>query len=431
MGVISDTADTVWRNYETNDPLSGSHKPVKSEIRALFDMIDADLMSIGFIEKTPDSIGQVPFRVIKSSTPLAYAPATYNSPATQIEWSDSTTLGANISRDGIIVRHNVFGDGSVVLDSSASGGASQSVWRGTCSTMNKTGDGSAHTWTSIATLGEVGAVGYNELGLFIGTGTNTGSIRGTVHGSELLVRDGTGVSTRTGMAQAGGASTVTLDAGASAVDDAYKGFAIKTTGGTGSGQYRTISAYSGSTKVATVDTAWSVQPDNTTTFDIYRANNTYLLGHISRNARYFGGSRKSISFAASAEGTVQSSSVLEALSGGIATWNVGIDFTAATFNSGRWAHINRGVFIGVDDGTGIVKSMFGASSLGVAAIMGTSANEDIELRAQDATVLFKAQGSLKASSPVHVRVANILKQVTEGAADSAGAGFKQLRVPNT
>jgi len=73
---------------------------------------------------------------------------------------------------------------------------------------------------------------------------------------------------RSNTAQGGGASTITLDAAASATDDIYNGSTITTTGGTGSGQTNVISDYNGTTKVATVSTAWTTQPDATTTFTI-------------------------------------------------------------------------------------------------------------------------------------------------------------------
>jgi hypothetical protein len=69
-------------------------------------------------------------------------------------------------------------------------------------------------------------------------------------------------------AQAGAAGTITLHAGASAVNDAYKGMVITTTGGTGPGQTRVIKGYVGSTKVASVYPNWAVNPDATTTFSI-------------------------------------------------------------------------------------------------------------------------------------------------------------------
>jgi len=72
----------------------------------------------------------------------------------------------------------------------------------------------------------------------------------------------------TGTATAGAASTVTLAAGASAVDDAYKGMVIEIDGGTGSGQSAVMTGYVGSSKVATVAAAWTTAPDATSTYTI-------------------------------------------------------------------------------------------------------------------------------------------------------------------
>lgn len=77
---------------------------------------------------------------------------------------------------------------------------------------------------------------------------------------------------RTATAQAGAASTITLDTGASAVDNFYQYTAIRLIGGTGAGQTRLIASYVGSTKVATVDVPWVTNPDSTSVFAIYPAN---------------------------------------------------------------------------------------------------------------------------------------------------------------
>ncbi len=74
-------------------------------------------------------------------------------------------------------------------------------------------------------------------------------------------------TTRSNTAQAGGATSITLDASASATTDFYKNALIFLTGGTGAGQGRFCTAYNGTTKVATVG-AWAVNPDNTSTFAI-------------------------------------------------------------------------------------------------------------------------------------------------------------------
>jgi len=77
------------------------------------------------------------------------------------------------------------------------------------------------------------------------------------------------VTTDTGTAQAGGASTITLKSSSSfSTDDGPNGMWVTLTSGTGSGQERYISDYVGSTKVATVYPAWDTQPDNTTGYKV-------------------------------------------------------------------------------------------------------------------------------------------------------------------
>jgi hypothetical protein len=71
-----------------------------------------------------------------------------------------------------------------------------------------------------------------------------------------------------GTAQAGGASTITLAAGASATNDYYRKKVLKIYGGTGIGQARTIIGYVGSSKVATMDRAWATNPDATSTYAV-------------------------------------------------------------------------------------------------------------------------------------------------------------------
>ena len=81
-----------------------------------------------------------------------------------------------------------------------------------------------------------------------------------------------------GTAQAGGATSITLASGASDSNTAYSGLFVRTTGGTGgaggsgslNNQARIITAYNGSTKVATVEPAWETNPDSTTTYEVLR-----------------------------------------------------------------------------------------------------------------------------------------------------------------
>jgi hypothetical protein len=67
----------------------------------------------------------------------------------------------------------------------------------------------------------------------------------------------------TGLAQAGASGSVTLPATASASNTYYPNQIVEIVAGTGAGQARVITAYNGTTKVATVGVAWSTTPDST------------------------------------------------------------------------------------------------------------------------------------------------------------------------
>jgi hypothetical protein len=75
-------------------------------------------------------------------------------------------------------------------------------------------------------------------------------------------------------AQSATAATITLAAEASAADDTYNQMLIEITAGAGAGQVRKITDYNGTTKVATVESAWDTLPDATS---IYRIDTAVSL----------------------------------------------------------------------------------------------------------------------------------------------------------
>jgi hypothetical protein len=72
----------------------------------------------------------------------------------------------------------------------------------------------------------------------------------------------------TGTATAGGTTTITLAAGASAVDGAYVGLTLNITGGTGAGQSAVVASYVGATKVATLTAPLATAADNTSVYTL-------------------------------------------------------------------------------------------------------------------------------------------------------------------
>lgn len=71
-----------------------------------------------------------------------------------------------------------------------------------------------------------------------------------------------------GLAQGGTASTITLPAAASATDDIYVGSQVYISTSTGAGQTRLITAYNGTTKVATVSPNWVTNPTSASVYKI-------------------------------------------------------------------------------------------------------------------------------------------------------------------
>ena len=86
---------------------------------------------------------------------------------------------------------------------------------------------------------------------------------------------GTQVTIISGTATAGGSSSITLDSDAVAQDDIYNGNLVVITGGTGAGQTRRIIDYTAA-RVATVDLAWVVTPNATSTYELVAAPTSYL-----------------------------------------------------------------------------------------------------------------------------------------------------------
>lgn len=64
------------------------------------------------------------------------------------------------------------------------------------------------------------------------------------------------------------ANQITLDANASAVDDIYNDMDVFITSGTGNGQLRRITDYDGSTKLATLSSDWTTNPDTNSGYSV-------------------------------------------------------------------------------------------------------------------------------------------------------------------
>ena len=110
--------------------------------------------------------------------------------------------------------------------------------------------------TAMQTGGASGSVGDCAMWKVSGLIRNLGGVVSMIGIPRFESEQGLTIH-ETGTAQAGGPSNITLQAGASSDFN-----------GTGAGQTNEISAYNGTTKVATVASAWGTQPDNTSVYRI-------------------------------------------------------------------------------------------------------------------------------------------------------------------
>lgn len=99
---------------------------------------------------------------------------------------------------------------------------------------------------------------------YVGGSSNRGSFDVSID-EQLVFSSTDNLTTPVGTASAGGSTTITLT-GTSSTDGYYNQQYVYINGGTGVGQRKRIIGYVGSTKVATVDSAWSINPDNTSTY---------------------------------------------------------------------------------------------------------------------------------------------------------------------
>ena len=150
-------------------------------------------------------------------------------------------------------------------------------------------------------------------------------------------------------AQAATASTITLDANASATDDTYNGKAIYIYDGAGAGLRRIISDYVGSTKVATIQGAWAqnATPDSTSKYIIGTARDGLARDVYVQQHRASNNYRNNISivgvngcvldrpFATAANGTAPQAGIdIEPNDPGSANYNLVIRNATANENAG-------------------------------------------------------------------------------------------------
>jgi hypothetical protein len=96
-----------------------------------------------------------------------------------------------------------------------------------------------------------------------------------------------GLALVTGVAQSGGASTITLASSSSAVSGYYNQYYVRIAGGTGVlNEVKQVTSYDGTTFIATVDSAWTTPPDGTTQYVIQEGTQPFVLDGSTGSIKY-------------------------------------------------------------------------------------------------------------------------------------------------
>lgn len=150
--------------------------------------------------------------------------------------------------------------------------------------------------------------------------------------------------------EAGGANTIKLESTADNHDDFYNGMQIEITGGTGSGQTRTITDYDGDDRLVTVDTNWSTNPDTDSVYvitDLSDGYDPHYIDHgLPRGLSFTnGGSLEGNEWLADAvnpyDGSYSARTNINALFAGTCTLSIQVNVLTESTLTFRYIHNNR------------------------------------------------------------------------------------------
>ena len=194
------------------------------------------------------------FRLYAGSLPTSEAElgtAIWTSHATRTLTGTSTATITLVSTTNSVTTVNNLAASSIRTNSFTGGAIDVNALAASALTSIGT-----YVWDELVT----GHTGANSAGKVV-TGISSDATTGVVLGLAQVMEYNKTVA-------GASSSAITLVAGSSATDDWYKGTRVVITAGTGVGQARYITAYNGTTKVATVDRTWGAVPVNTDTYAI-------------------------------------------------------------------------------------------------------------------------------------------------------------------
>lgn len=155
---------------------------------------------------------------------------------------------------------------------------------------------------------------------------------------------------------------------------------------------------------------------------------TKMQAVVGRIAKYNPTVRKSHNFYASCEGTQAIDAILGGNPGGLASWLRGFDFQGLTFTTGQFGLAPNNTYLAWLRTSGADAPIIGLNNTDDVFIAAATATNRVNI--SNSAFATRLAVDQDATNAVLLWVNGALKRVTVGAADSGGAGFRQLIVPN-
>ncbi len=211
-------------------------------------------------------------------------------------WTDSSTTGGSLSWDAGQMKFDNGGAGTAIADQQVTGASADTPHE---LTTDHTGGsiqidiGSTQGASDYATFSVV-AAGPHGVQFFLSATSywvrisNTGAPAGVFHIDNVSSKEAkvcAAALTDDGTVVAGGANWIWLAATASSVSDTYNNQYVRITGGAGAGQEKKIDDYFGATRVAMVESAWTINPDATSVYSVHDADGVAQANRQCFNTR--------------------------------------------------------------------------------------------------------------------------------------------------
>ncbi len=227
------------------------------------------------LSSTINEIYYTPYETMVAMKKIVGSDVSYSAP--RYNWTSGTVYAQyNSTTDFFASQFYVVTDEFKVYKCLGNNAGATSVNKPTSTSTSTFTTADSYVWKYMMTLNAADAVKFLTTDYFpvktlaaddgsLQWDVQAATVRGTIEYAGITT-PGSAYVSHTANVVSATTNTVTLTAGASAVNSTYNNYAIYIASGTGAGQIRTISGYVGATRIATLSANWTTNPDATSVY---------------------------------------------------------------------------------------------------------------------------------------------------------------------